>query len=550
MNADTATLIDVLSSQNQYVIPIFQRYYSWHTSDWENIWDEITNLGDPEQGARAHFMGSIVLDSQRQTDLSKPTFQVIDGQQRLMTFTLVMCALRDAAKERGFEKLRKVIEETTLLDPFEEGNHRFRVYPRHRDRDSFMAAVEGNGKVEGRIAEALAFFSKRVENLEEAKTEEDLRRFFDLIKRRIEFVHIILEGENVYEIFRSLNSTGQPLSEADLIRNFVFMHVKLEDQDRFDDELWKPIERHFENSDGRLDGGSLSRFFRVFLMRNGKYTKPAATFQEFERRYAVAGFRPDDLAIELGWHAEYYDIIRGKKKHGYLRVEAALSKLRGLDASTTRPLLLNLLHRAEEDPLFREDDLARCIEMVSGFILRRYVCNVGSRAYSRWFVSACQSLGNEPVEGLRSFLLAGKEYPDDARFEQCLTRFPLYQSDYARHVLERLERSYDHKEAADLSEAEIEHIMPQTLDDDWKTDLGTEYERVQSEWLHTLGNLTLSAYHRSVSNRAFRIKRDEYERSKITLTHQLATKTAWGEDEIRARGIDLAKRATGIWIGA
>jgi len=548
MHADTATLIDVLYSQNQYVIPIFQRYYSWRKSDWENIWDEITDLRDPEQGTSAHFMGSIVLDSQKQKSLSKPAFQVIDGQQRLMTFTLVMCALRNAAKRQGFEKLCEAIEETTLLDPHEEGNHRFRVYPRHRDRDSFMAAVEGNGKTDGRIAEALSFFSERVEQLEEAKTEKDLRNFFDLIKWRIEFVHIILDGENVYEIFRSLNSTGQPLSEADLIRNFVFMHVSLDEQDRFDDKLWKPIERHFEDSEGQLDGGALSTFFRAFLMRTGRYTKPTATFQEFERRYSGAMFDPEDLAIQLGWHAGYYDVIRGREKHRSERVEAALAKLRGLDASTTRSLLLNLLHRREEGEL-SDEDLAQCIEMVSGFILRRYVCNVGSRAYSRWFVSACRDLGNQPVEGLQSFLVAGREYPDDVRFEQCLLRFKLYQSDYGRHVLERLERSYPHKESADISQAEIEHIMPQTLDEEWKHDLGHEHERIHAEWLHTLGNLTLSAYHKSVSNRAFRVKRDEYERSKITLTHQLATKTAWGEDEILARGTELAGRATTIWIG-
>ena len=210
MNADTATLEKLLSGPNQYVIPIFQRYYSWHRSDWENIWDEITNLRDPEQGAQAHFMGSIVLDSQRQKSLGKPAFQVIDGQQRLMTFILVMCALRNAAKRQGFEQLCEAIEKTTLLDPFEEGNLRFRVYPRHRDRDSFIMAVEGNGKVEGRIAEALAFFSERVEQLEEAKMEKDLKKFFDLIKRRIEFVHIILEGENVYEIFRSSTRPDSP----------------------------------------------------------------------------------------------------------------------------------------------------------------------------------------------------------------------------------------------------------------------------------------------------------------------------------------------------
>jgi hypothetical protein len=177
----------------------------------------------------------------------------------------------------------------------------------------------------------------------------------------------------------------------------------------------------------------------------------------------------------------YYLIVKGNRQ-----VLREMREERLSDASTTRPLLLNLLHREEEGDL-SEVDLTRCIEMVSGFILRRYVClgNVSSRAYSRWFVSVCRELGNQSVKGLKSFLLAGKDFPDDARFEQCLLRFKLYQSDYARHVLEQLERSYHHKESADPSNAEIEHIMPQTLDEDWKEDLGLEYEGIHSEWLRT-----------------------------------------------------------------
>ncbi len=549
MNADTATLIDLLSSQNQYVVPIFQRYYSWKKSDWENLWNEVEDLRNPEQETGSHFMGSIVLDSQKQKTLGKPAFQVIDGQQRLMTFTLLMCALRNTAKEMGFEKLCEAIEETTLLDPHEEGRSRFRVYPRHRDREHFMAAVEGNGKTGGRIADALGFFTERVQDLKEAESEKDLRKFFDLIKRRIEFVHIILEDENAYEIFRSLNSLGQPLSEADLIRNFVFMHVKLDDQDRFDDELWKPIERHFEDGGGQLDGGSISRFFRAFLMRNGQYTKKAATFQDFERRYSGVGFDPENLAIQLNWHADHYDVIRGKARHESEHVEAALSKLRGLDASTTRPLLLNLLHLREEGDL-ADEDLVRCVEMVCGFILRRYVCGENSRAYGTWFVVACRTLGSQPVEGLRRFLTEGREYPDDARLERCLGRFNLFQSDYGRYVLERLERSFDHKEPPDLSKAQIEHIMPQTLNDEWRRDLGVEHERVHAEWLHTLGNLTLSAYNPELYNHPFRKKREMYADSNIALTRRLADRQNWGEEAIRARVVELTGRAKKIWTGA
>ncbi len=547
MNADTATLIGLLSSQNQYIIPIFQRYYSWQKKDWESLWEEIVDLRDSEQGAKAHFMGSIVLNSQKQTSLDKPAFQVIDGQQRLMTFTLLMCALRNIAKDRGFENLREAIEKTTLVDPFEEGNSRFRVYPRHRDRESFKAAVEGNGNIDGRIAEALSFFMDHVANLEEVESEKELRRFFDLVKRRIVFVHIILEDENAYEIFRSLNSLGQPLSEADLIRNFVFMHVELDDQDRFDDEQWKPIEGHFEDGSGELDGGSLSRFFRAFLMHNGQYTKKSATFQDFERRYSGAGFDPDNLAIQLNWHADHYDVIRGKAKHGSPLIEAALSKLRGLEASTTRPLMLNLLHRLEEGEV-SEGDLVRCIEMVSGFILRRYVCGENSRAYGTWFVAACKALGNDPVEGLQRFLTDNREFPDDDRFERCLVRFNLFQSDYGRYVLERLERSYDHKEPPDLSKTQTEHIMPQTLNDEWRHDLGPEHERVHSELLHTLGNLTLSAYNPELYNHPFQKKRKMYADSNIALTRRLADKQTWGEEKIRTRSAELAKRARDIWV--
>lgn len=547
MNADSITLEGLLKSSYQYVIPVFQRYYSWKKSDWENVWNDISDLRDAEQDARTHFMGSLVLGPQKQKDLGKPAVQVIDGQQRLMTFSLLLSALRNVARDRGFEGLSKAVEETALLDPHEEGRERFRVYPRQRDRDSFMAAVEGNGQVDGRVEEALRFFTESVTSLEEAETEKQLRDFFNLVRRRLEFVHIILDNENAYEIFRSLNSTGQPLSEADLVRNFVFMHMPLDKQDRFDDELWTPVERHFEDKEGNLDGEALSGFFRDFLMRTGRYVKPAATFQEFERRYSGAGFEPEDLTIELGWYADYYDVIRGVKRHSSDSVEAALGKLRGLQASTTYPLLLNLLHRREEG--MTDDELVQCLEMLSGFILRRFVCGESSRGYSRWFVSANRALGDQPVEGLKHFLQDNREFPDDKRFQQAFVRFNLYGSLYGRYALEMFELAQNHREPADLSKAQIEHIMPQTLSDEWKSDLGPDYERIYAEWLHTVGNLTLSAYNPELYNHPFDTKREEYDRSNITITRQLASYSSWGEEEIRARGANLAELAVEIWPG-
>lgn len=344
VNYMSITLEGLLGSSYQYIIPVFQRYYSWGRSDWENVWNDITELRESDQDSRRHFMGSLVLGPQQQRDLGKPAVQVIDGQ---------------------------------------------------------------------------------------------------------------------------------PLSEADLVRNFVFMHISLDKQDGFDDELWIPVERHFEDKDGNLNGGALSGFFRNFLMRNGRYVKPTATFEEFERRYSGAGFDPEDLAIELGWYANYYDIIRGIDKHYSPDVEAALSKLRGLKSTTTYPLLLNLMHRREEGRI-SDEELVQCVEMISGFILRRYVCGLGSRAYSRWFVVANRELGDQPLEGLRRFFTTGREFPGDEQFRSSLVRYNLYQSDYGRHTLEMLEHSYNHREPPDLTESQIEHIMPQTLTDEWRADLGAD----------------------------------------------------------------------------
>ena len=547
MNADSATLEDLLNSPNQYVIPIFQRNYSWERKNWINLWEDIEELWTFDRGPEPHFMGPVVLDSQKQRSLRRPKFQVIDGQQRLVTLSLLMCALRNIAKHRKFDELRTTVEELALYIPRAKGQDRLRVYPRQQDRHHYIAAVEGEHEVSGTIGSALRFFSEGINSLEETETEEQLEEFLFLLLRRLEFVHIILEGENPYQIFKGLNSTGQALSEADLVRNFVFMNMPLEEQDRFDKDYWKPLEHRFEDNEERLQGRALSGFFRDFLMRTGRYVKPAATFHEFEYRYSGARFEPEDLAIELGWHADHYDIIRGVTKHDSEHVELALDKLRGLQTSTTYPLLLNLLHRTAEGEMTNED-LASCLEMLSGFILRRYVNNESSRTYYRWFVTVCRELGDQPRDNLQHFLM-DKGYPEDARFAQAFVHFNLYQSDYGRYVLEMLERAQDHKEPPDLSKAQIEHVMPRTLTDEWRQLLGDYGNEHHAEWLHRVGNLTLTGYNPELSNSPFSVKRGKYAQSNVEMNKEISRETEWTPAQIEERGKKLAQRALELWPG-
>jgi hypothetical protein len=348
-----------------------------------------------------------------------------------------------------------------------------------------------------------------------------------------------LEEDNPYNIYKSLNSTGVPLGAADLIRNFVFMNLRPELHDEFDRRLWSPLERHFTRRNGVIDDDTLSAFMRDFLMRDGRLLRreKEKVFEAFEDRYTSMGFSPESLATELNRFAEYYLIIRGERFDRHEPVTAALDQVNRLKVSTAYPLLLQLFDRRAEGVL-SDDELAKAIEALVGFILRRYICGLDARAYGKTFTKACSALGPSTLESLSAYLLQNE-----------FLTFNLYDSPYGRFVLEYLEKHRGHREPADLAGADVEHIMPQTLTPQWRHDLGPEADRVHTTWLHTPGNLALSAYNQAIANRTFTEKRAHYARSNIAITRELAQLERWGEVEIKARGKAMAETAAKLWTG-
>jgi hypothetical protein len=164
------------------------------------------------------------------------------------------------------------------------------------------------------------------------------------------------------------------------------------------------------------------------------------------------------------------------------------------------------------------------------------------------FVRGLADAEQPPLQALEDFLLE-RGWPDDLKFEAAFATFPLYSRGYTKEVIETLERGRGHKEPADLTDAQVEHIMPQTLSDAWRTDLGPNAEKTHAQWLDCPGNLTLSAYNQELWNHKFAIKREHYAESNVVLTRELADYETWGEDEIKSRGEALAKEAAQIWVG-
>lgn len=545
MKPSIQTLGQILYSPSQYVIPVFQRNYRWDRAQWQKLWSSITDLRSPAKTGN-HFMGFLVFVPGLAQPGQHTRFHMVDGQQRLTTSSILLVALRNVARNVGQAELADEINDMYLVHGRKKGDEHFRLLPKAKDQKNYVSIVTGKGEPAGRMADALDYFEERFKDKAEADADS-LRSLFDLVCQRLEFMCATLEAENAYNIFKSLNSTGVPLGPSDLIRNFVFMHVKPDDQDEFDADRWAPLEARFTAEDGRLDEETFSRFFRDVLMMDGRYVQPKDTFTTFEARYEATGFSPQALTDSLLANARHYAIIAGKQTDQSADVTMALAGLNDLESSTTYPLLLAMFKKRAEG-LIDSAALARAVSMLRGFIIRRFICSESSRGYGQMFVRAIDTATANPLQALETYLLQ-RGWPDDARFEASFSSFPLYQRGYTKTVLETIERERGHKEPAALQAAQVEHIMPQTLNNGWLADLGADATRIHSEWLHRPGNLTLSAYNQELWNHPFGSKRQEYANSNIVITRELANQTAWGEVEIKARGEGLAQEAAGIWIG-
>lgn len=546
MKATIHTLGQVLYSPSQYVIPVFQRNYRWELPQWQRLWESLEEIQQPGKTGN-HFMGFLVYVVGGTPQPGQNTrFHLIDGQQRLTTLSLLLAATRNVARRLGDEELAQELHDDYLVHPRKKGEQHYRLLPKEHDLTAFVALVSDKSSVPGRMAQAVAFFERMLAAKAEALPDAP-RRLFEVVCQRLDFMGATLESENAYSIFKSLNSTGVPLSQADLIRNFVFMHVHPDAQDEFDSELWRPLEARFTGSDARLDEDSFARFFRDLLMSEGQYVPPKLTFAAFEARHEATGFDPHVLAKMLAQRADHHLAIASRIADRDAGVTRALSRLNRLESSTTWPLLLWLFARRDASAL-SDAGLARAVDMLAGFILRRFVAGESSRGYGEMFVRAIRDNTDDPVAALEQFLLQ-RGWPDDARFIEAFTRFPLYKRGYAREVLEALELAHGHKEQGSLTQAQIEHVMPQTLSEEWADALGEEAERVHGEWLHRPGNLTLSAYNQEVGNQPFAVKRARFEQSNVMLTREVASATRWGETEIQARGERMAQAAVAVWPG-
>ncbi len=555
MKATEAKLLDFLRRSPQFVIPVYQRTYSWTERECRQLWDDILRTGNDDQIA-AHFVGSIVYIEEgvyQVTSQSPPL--VIDGQQRLTTVMLILEALArhlgDGEPVDGFspQKLRSYY----LLNPLEENERRFKLVLTQTDKASLIALLQQRPlptEASRRIEENFKFFERQIAALRSEFTA--LCR--GLAKLMVVDVALSREQDNPQLIFESMNSTGRALSQADLIRNFVLMGLEPVQQTRLYEDHWRPMELAFGQD---AYGTDFDRFMRHYLtLKTGDIPNVGRVYEAFKayaRQPPISRGGIEPLVADIQRFAGYYcSIALDRESEGLLY--DAFRDLRELRVDVAYPFLLELYSDYETGQL-NETNFCRAVRMVESYVFRRAVCSIPTNSLNKTFSTFGRELRKDSyLESIMAhFLLmpSYRRFPRDDEFMRELRVRDLYNFPRRSYLFRRLE-NHGRKERVPVGEYTIEHIMPQNKDlsAEWKSDLGQEWEQVHETWLHTLGNLTLTGYNSEYSDRSFAEKRDMeggFRMSPLKLNKGIGSLDHWDERAIQDRATILSDLAASVW---
>jgi alkylated DNA nucleotide flippase Atl1 len=561
VRAHEVDLITLIQGTKQFQVPLYQRVYSWGHRQLEQLWsditDEVERLAQP--ASTGHFLGSVVLAPTPALHAGGlQSWLVVDGQQRLTTLMLALAALRDHVAEEHPTWAER-LQDDYLVNRYQQADGRLRVLPTQHDRDAFRACVLGQAATVGdsRIGKAYRLFRSWLIEAER-DGDRDLDRVEQVIRTRLRLVEITAEqGDNVHRIFQSLNNTGLSLTQADLLRNFLFMLMPTRAEDVYRD-TWLPMQQQLG------DDGLETLMWLDLVLRGDDKAKQSDLYRAQATRLEAGGTDERVIVAEVAELARRSRHLKAILDPGQEQDETLRAQLRRINewgGQTAYPVAMLLLDHRERGAT-SSADAAEALRLVEGFLVRRMLAGVPTNNLNRIFNGAPRELAGSTdlVTDLHRYLSGSRRYwPTDAQLRQAIHTKPFYyagRGPQKTFVLRRIEESYRSREPVDWNRADltIEHVMPQTLSEEWVAALQQDaandsvtVRELHSTLVHTLGNLTLSGRNVELSNHPFTRKQEILSSSALAMNQEIAAAPAWGRKEISERADRLADLAVSIW---
>ena len=558
MQASVMRINEFIADKRTLIIPVYQRNYDWKAANCEQLFDDVEFIA---QNGGEHFIGTFVYQHKPSAGIFQELV-IIDGQQRITSTMLLAKVIYDLTDN---EDLREDIKSTFLKHEKGELKGKCKLRLSDYDRATFEKLMADNfdennfsaDEKNSALYRNYFSFSKKI-----SESPLTLNKIYDAIYQ-LKVVSILLQDENPQEIFESLNSTGLDLTKADLIRNFLLMPLDYDEQEPLYKNYWWKIEELLRPS------GNVENFLIHYLITKRKSDAVMeAKKQRLNSRNLYVVFKEyftenydgvEDCLKDLYRYAKFFRRFIFNDDTKFNKLSALDKKFYELvyllDANNSPIILMYLLDRYEQNH-FDEATFIKFVDALISFAFRAKVCKHNG-INSQFAGNVIARLDRENPLDEKIFWRAitfGKgnyAFPNDKDFQTALVTNNLYEtikSHGCKYLLYSLERAAHAKELPAYSEATVEHIMPQKLNGAWKEYLRERNDTSAHEiFLHTLGNLTLTAYNSELGNADFDIKKNIYAQSNYSYTRALTNYAEWTSRQIQSRAKKLAAEAIKIW---
>lgn len=552
MDAKKGNIFEALNGYKQFIIPVYQRIYSWELSQCSKLWKDIVEM--QKKYRVGHFVGSIVNVAEQVMPTGVQKFMIIDGQQRMTTLTLLLIALRDYSMENPTDTTvnANMITDMCLRNTYQQGDESYKLLLTKSDRNTLIELIDkvsNPDKSSKKIIDNYEFFRSKIDSKELAPNQ-----IYEAIGK-LQLVNITLDRsiDDPQLIFESLNSTGIDLSQSDLIRNHILMGLDNETQVRVYDRIWHPMEKLFgyEKQSDLMD-----KFFRDYLtFRNGRIPNQNKVYDDFQSYHKNSIFETiQEFCSDVYEKAKLYtDMFFCKSE--YHELNTLFSEAKALQMDVVYPFLIKVYSDFSENKI-TIDDFISILKMCISYIVRRAICGIPTNSLNKTFATLKNSIkSNEYLTSLKvafATMDSYKVFPLNVDFSAAFTVKDVYNMRIRNYILGKLE-SYQNKSPVLVSNYTIEHIMPQNnnLSTEWKQALGKDvWKDVQSRYLHTIGNLTLTAYNSEMSDNYFTDKlemKGGFKESGLRLNSFLIHQTTWNQELILERAKILCEISNDIW---
>lgn len=560
MQAGETTLNKLLNTSRQFIVPIFQRNYSWQVEQQLQLWTDILRASNFSE-KQNHFIGSIVY-----IDMGTPAGRpqqllLIDGQQRIATVSILLCALKKYIQTNHIDtKLINLakINNQFLINIDEQNEDKYKLLLNVQDKDTYMNLLEQTEytlqKPSMSIINCYKFYYKLIEEYVIKGNDVD-KIYQGILKLNLVAIALDKEMDSPQLIFESMNATGKDLSQTDLLKNYLLMDLFPEKQLKLYKTYWQPIEELFGQE---LYQEGFDYFIRDFLTiksETGQIFKISNVYECFKRYYLDKKWQKESILQELFMFARYYAMIRFNQEQDK-ELNYYWQEMQRVDSHVVAPFFMQV-YKDYAEKLINKIDFILIIKMTINYLCRRAICDLPTNSLSKTFANLYQEIdkNNYVNSVVRAYIFKSgyKRFPSDYEVREKLQLKDMYHFRLKKYILEKLE-NYQHKEPIDIVKDNytIEHIMPQNIQQHWvwQKALGENWQEAHEIYLHTLGNLTITAYNAELSNRSFTEKLNSiggFKDSHLRLNKTIAKFKNWDSKAIQSRTNILIDLFLKVW---